>query len=77
LSALLACIGTCFFLARIGANRAPAALGAYAFSGFFAGHSLQLPVFQAAACFPWLLLSFRGACDSFVFTRRSAVWPAA
>jgi len=31
--------------------------------GLFAGHSSQLPVFRAAACFPWLLLSFRGACD--------------
>jgi len=44
-----------------------AALGAamlFAFSGFFAGHSSHVGMFQAAACFPWLLAGFFGALET-------------
>lgn len=60
LHALLAGAGAYLLALRLLGSR-PAALGAamlYAFSGYFAGHSSHLGMFQAAACFPWVLLAF-------------------
>jgi hypothetical protein len=36
----------------------------YAFSGFFAGHSSHVGMFQGAACFPWLLAGLLGALET-------------
>jgi len=61
--ALLGCLGM-FLLARdILGHRTTAILAAivYAFSGFFAGHSSHIGMFQAAALFPWLLWTTRRA----------------
>jgi hypothetical protein len=63
LHALLGCFGM-FLLARdILDHRTAAILAAivYAFSGFFAGHSSHVGMFQAAALFPWLLWTTRRA----------------
>ncbi len=59
LHCLLACLGV-FFLAREWTASPPAAAMAammYAFSGFFAGHSAHIGMFQSAAWLPWLLLA--------------------
>jgi hypothetical protein len=56
-SALVALLGAWFFFARVLRSRAAAAVGAiaYAFSGFFAGHSSHVGMFTASAWLPWLL----------------------
>ncbi|WP_321470641.1 YfhO family protein [uncultured Paludibaculum sp.] len=63
LHALLACLGA-FLLARELTTSRPAALLAgvlYGFSGFFAGHSSHIGIFQTASIFPWLLWLFHRA----------------
>ncbi len=66
LHAFFACLGAWLLLSRILENRAAALAGAfaYAFSGFFAGHSSHVGIFSTAAGFPWLLLAFRRAMDA-------------
>ncbi len=63
LHALLACLGV-FLLVRDLAGSRPAAILSgvlYGFSGFFAGHSSHLGIFQTAALLPWLLWLFQRA----------------
>ncbi len=65
LHAFMACAGA-FLLARGLLQSVPASVLAallYGLSGFFAGHSSHLGIFQAASLFPWLLLSGRSAMD--------------
>jgi len=66
LHGLLACLGAYFFFRETVGRSSAAVLGAFAYglSGFFAGHSSHLPVFFAAAWFPWVLWSYRRAADS-------------
>ncbi|MGE5646748.1 MAG: YfhO family protein [Acidobacteriota bacterium] len=60
LHALLAAVGAYLLALRLLEDRAAAFAAAllYAFSGFFAGHSSHVGMFQAAAWLPWLLLGF-------------------
>ena len=66
LHCLLACIGA-FFLASLWVDGLACAafVGvAYGFSGFFAGHSSHLGMFQTAAWLPWLLYGSHQAIRS-------------
>jgi hypothetical protein len=65
-NALIACLGAYYFFRRTVAPSVSAMVGAlaYGLSGFFAGHSSHFTVFAAAACFPWLMWSYRRALDS-------------
>lgn len=65
LHAVLACMGTYFLLLRMVKWRGAAIIGGFAFgfSGFFAAHSAHLSVFESAAWFPWLLLTYRHAAE--------------
>jgi hypothetical protein len=72
LHSLLACLGV-FFLALEWIESPPlAAMAAmmYGFSGFFAGHSSHIGLFQSAAWLPWLLF---GAHRALVNRRNSAI----
>jgi hypothetical protein len=63
--ALIACFGA-YYLSIFLLKDRPAALVAgvcYGLSGFFAGHSSHVGIFQTAALFPWLLLAFAYACS--------------
>lgn len=64
-NALLACLGMWFLLSGLLQRRSAAMLGAftYGLSGFFAGHSSHVGLFSAAACFPWLLVTYRHASE--------------
>jgi hypothetical protein len=66
LHAFLACLGAWLLFSRMTGHRAAALAGAfaYAFSGFFAGHSSHVGIFSTAAGLPWLLLAFRYAMDA-------------
>ena len=57
LHALLACVGTFLLVRDLMGSRSAAVLAGivYGFSGFFAGHSSHVGIFQTAAVFPWLL----------------------
>ncbi|MEP6962796.1 MAG: YfhO family protein, partial [Acidobacteriota bacterium] len=65
LHALLAAAGL-FLLLKRWTKDGPATAGAltYALGGFFAGHSSHLGIFQAAALFPWLILSLFIAAET-------------
>ncbi|HWC96634.1 MAG TPA: YfhO family protein [Candidatus Sulfopaludibacter sp.] len=65
LNALLACMGAYLFFRETVTRSTGAVVGAlaYGLSGFFAGHSSHVTIFQAAACFPWLLWAYRRAVD--------------
>ncbi|MGC9971290.1 MAG: YfhO family protein [Bryobacteraceae bacterium] len=66
LHSLLACLGA-FFLASLwmeGLGCAAFVGVAYAFSGFFTGHSSHLGMFQTAAWLPWLLYGTHKAIRS-------------
>jgi hypothetical protein len=69
LNALLACLGAFFLISYLVQRRAAAVLGGlcYGLSGFFAGHASHVGIFVAAACFPWLLWTFRRAFDGAAF----------
>ncbi len=60
LHTLIALIGAFLLFERMLSHRAAALLGAlaYGLSGFFAGHSSHVGMFQAAALLPWALLFF-------------------
>ena len=66
LHALLAAIGAYLLGLRLLKCRSAALAGAmlFAFSGFFAGHSSHVGMFQGAACFPWLLAGLFGAIET-------------
>ena len=68
LNAFLACLGAFSLISRFVQNRWAAVLGGlcYGLSGFFAGHASHVGIFVTAACFPWLLLTFRHALDGAV-----------
>lgn len=66
LHAWLACAGAFLLLRRLVENRVAALLGAcaYGLSGFFAGHSSHVGIFQGASLLPWLLLWLHRALES-------------
>jgi hypothetical protein len=66
LNALIACLGAYLLFRKTIGRSAGAILGAlaYGLSGFFAAHSSHLTLFQAAACFPWLLWAYRRSYDN-------------
>ncbi len=66
LHAFLAMGGAFLLGRRLFGDPGPAAVGAmlYAWSGFFAGHSSNLPLFETAALLPWLLWAALAALDS-------------
>ncbi|MGJ5817967.1 hypothetical protein [Paludibaculum fermentans] len=57
LHSMLACLGVFLLTRDLLQNRSAAILAGvlYGFSGFFAGHSSHIGIFQTAALFPWLL----------------------
>ncbi len=63
LHAGLACVGAWLLALDLLGEAEPAILAGifYGLSGFFAGHSSHVGIFQGAALFPWLLWSFRRA----------------
>jgi hypothetical protein len=65
LSALIAALGAYFFFSLLVRRPAAAVVGAiaYAFSGFFAGHSSHVGIFAAASWLPWLFLAYRRAVE--------------
>jgi hypothetical protein len=66
LHAFLAMGGAFLLARRLFGDPGPAAVGAmlYAWGGFFAGHSSNLPLFETAALLPWLLWAALAALDS-------------
>ena len=65
LHALLACFGAYLLAKKLFGNAAAALFAgmSYGLSGFFAAHSSHIPMFQAAAWLPWLLLLFTRALE--------------
>ncbi len=66
LHAFLAMGGAFLLARRLFGETGPAAVGAmlYAWGGFFAAHSSSLPLFETAACLPWLLWAALGALET-------------
>lgn len=66
LHAFLAMGGAFLLARRLFGEPGPAAVGAmfYAWGGFFAGHSSDLPLFETAAWLPWLLWAALSALES-------------
>lgn len=64
LHALIACFGAYYLSLSLLKDRHAALTCAlcYGLSGFFAGHSSHIGMFQTAALFPWLLLAFAAGC---------------
>ncbi|HBY59591.1 MAG TPA: hypothetical protein DEH78_07190 [Solibacterales bacterium] len=72
LHSALALAGTFLFLRNLTLSAPAAVLGAlvYAFSGFFAGHSSHVGLFQTASWLPWILLGV----DRFLASGRTKAW---
>jgi hypothetical protein len=66
LHAFLACAGAYLLFLRLTGHRAASLTGAlaYGLSGFFAGHSSHVGIFEAASLLPWLLLCLKESLDS-------------
>jgi len=74
LHAFLALCGTYLLARKLGGDHMAALVAAvfYAGSGFFAGHSSHVGMFETAAMLPWLLWSARGLFRRCFFLARSA-----